>query len=29
MLDGIGHFAHIEQPDLMIEMITSCIGAPA
>ena len=29
MLDGIGHFAHIEQPDLMVEMITSLIGAPA
>jgi hypothetical protein len=28
MLGGIGHFAHIEQPDLIVEMVTSCIGTP-
>jgi pimeloyl-ACP methyl ester carboxylesterase len=29
MLDGIGHFAHIEQPDLLVEIVTSVIGKPA
>ena len=28
MLDGIGHFAHIEQPDLMVDMVTGLIGEP-
>ncbi len=29
VLDGVGHFVHIEQPDLVADMVLDFIGAPA
>jgi pimeloyl-ACP methyl ester carboxylesterase len=28
LIEGVGHFAHIEQPDLMAEMVLDFVGAP-
>ncbi len=29
VLDGVGHFVHIEQPDLVAEMVLDFVGTPA
>ena len=28
LLDGMGHFAHVEQPDMIVDMVSEFIGAP-
>jgi pimeloyl-ACP methyl ester carboxylesterase len=28
LLEGVGHFVHIEQPDLVADMILDLLGAP-